>query len=316
MQYFLGVDGGATKTKAVIINQNKKIVGEGEDKGSNLNVTNPKVALANIIKATKKALSGKQFEITSAYFALTGVNTEIDRKFWQSLLAKNSYFSNLLDKRPYVANDIVAALRSATAKKNAIALIAGTGSNCWGINESGKSEKSGGADYILSDQGSAYDIGLHVLKAVTSHLDGRGPKTSLADLLLRQFKIDTLDDLLTLVYKKPWGKTDIAKVAPLAEIAAKKNDKVAKLIIKDAARELAKMIKAVAQKLNLTNKSYSIVTTGSVFKIQKILCSTLEKEVLKFSPKARFVTPKIDSATAAAYLAFESVVARSERLML
>ncbi len=67
------------------------------------------------------------------------------------------------------------------------------------------------------------------------------------------------------------------------------------------------MIKAVINRLGFQNKKYTLVKTGSVFKIHKILGKRLESDVLKFSPKVTFVDQKVDSATGAAYFASEEI---------
>ena len=255
--------------------------------------------------AIRRALAERKIKISRSCLALAGVDIKSNNQDWEQTIKKHPFLSKVLN-RPLVINDTFAALRSGTPDKNTIVIIAGTGSNCYGRNEKGQEARSGGADHILGDEGSGYDIGLKILKSVVQDLDGRGPKTALTKLLFNKFKINSLESLCLLVYKKPWNKTDIAKIAPLAEKAAEKGDIIAKKIIEQAAGDLGLMIKAVALKLNLKGKPYTIITSGSVFKIQKILYDHLEKDIAKFSPQAKFTKPSIDSATAAAYLALEN----------
>ncbi len=303
-KFFLGIDGGATKTTAVVINQQKKIVGRGKTAGSNANIHGFAKAKENIKEAIKQALASQGQTKVYACLALAGNKSARDGKNWQEEIKKDKFLWGLFAKPPLIINDTLAALRAGTEEQNAIVIIAGTGSNCYGRNKNGKEAKAGGADFILGDQGSAYQIGLAVLKTVTKSLDGRSNATLLTDLLFRKFKISTLEELEHLVYKKTWDKTDIAQVAPLADEAVKKGDQATVQIIDEAASELAEMAKAVAQKLTILDKKYTIVKSGSVFKID-LVAKLLEEKVRKFSKAARFVKPKMDSATAAAYLAME-----------
>lgn len=302
---YLGIDGGASKTTATLIDEKRNILGQGKSGGSNINVLGPTKSLKNIKSAVKQALKNKNLKNIVAVFALAGVGNPDDEKGWRKQITNDTFFSQIFAKPPKFFNDTQAALRSGTTDKNAIALIAGTGSNCWGHNQEGKEAKSGGADYILGDQGSGYDIGLKILKNVTKSLDGRANNTQLAGLLMDHLKINSLQDLIDLVYKEPWNKGDVAKIAPLIETAANNNDKVAQEIIEEAVTDLSQMVKSVANKLDLTNKPYVVVSAGSIFKIKK-LREGVEKEVKKFSPNAKFEDQKVDSATAAAYLALES----------
>lgn len=303
---YLGVDGGGTKTDAVLIDQNRKILGRGHAAGSNAAAVGPKTALANLTKAIKQAVKSHKNQKLKATLAIGGVDSEKIRNNWQTIIVHHPFLSKLFQEPAQIVNDSVAALRSGTTDTNALVIIAGTGSICYGRNTQGKEAKSGGVGHLLADGGSAYAIGSAILKAVTKSLDGRGPKTSLADLLFAHLKINSLEKLVDTVYQKPWNKTDIAGVAPLAEKAAGQNDQVAIKIITEAADELALMIKSVVQKLDLGNKQYTIVLTGSVLENLKLIQEKLQKQVLKFSPKAKFTKPKIDSATTAAYLALEN----------
>ena len=303
---YLGVDGGGTKTQAALIDLDGKVLANGEAGGSNPAVFGIKKSLDNIIIAIQKIL--KNFPDTAdipACLAIAGVNTKKEAENFRKAALAHSQLSKIISKNSIAVNDTRAALRAGTNDKNAVVLIAGTGSNCFGINESGQSAKSGGRDFILSDEGSGYAIGLSVLKTITKMSDGRENQSVLKDLLFSHLKINSIDQLTEIVNSKPWNKTDIANIAPLTEKAAKKGDRLASEIIKTAAGELGMLIKAVAEKLDLKNKEYTIVTTGSVFNIQKILDENLKKDVLKFSPHAVFVKPKVDSATGAALLAKE-----------
>lgn len=298
----MGVDGGGTKTEAVLIDDEEKVVAQGQASGSNPGIIGLEKAVENVYSSVKNFTDG--LFVNSACFAIAGVNTKDDEQKFEKTILNHPKLSKIVPKF-FVVNDTYAALRAGTDDKNAVVIIAGTGSNCYGRNENGKEAKSGGFDYILSDEGSGYAIGLSVLKACVKALDGRDKRTSLVNLLFKNFKLTSLDDLAELVYRKPWNKTDIAGIAPLAEMAAEENDEIAQKIIKEAAHDLGLMIKAVVDACDLAGKSFTIVTAGSVFNIQKILCQHLEEDVLAFSPKAVFVKSKLSSAYGAALLAKE-----------
>ena len=307
IKYYLGVDGGATKTEAVIINEKKEVLGRGMAAGSNADIFGLSESVDRVYAAVEQAGSGKKIVFTASCLAIAGIDTQKDRSIWTHAVQNHHSLSTHFSTKPLVVNDVLAALRSGTTKKNAIVVIAGTGSNCYGRNESGDIAKSSGVGNILSDEGSGYNIGLRILKRVTQSIDGRSSQTILKELLFEKLRIQSLDNLISQVYEKPWNKADIASLAPLAEKGAGKGDKVAKAILAKAASDLGIMIKAVATKLKLKNKKYYIVTAGSIFKIENILINHLKKDIKKFSPNAKFIDQKVNSPTAAAYLALESV---------
>lgn len=302
---YLGVDGGGTKTEAVLIDEGGKILGQGEAKGSNPAVFGIKKSLEQIYESIKKVL--KDYQSTSEIptcLAIAGLNTESEARTFKKAAHSRPKLSKIISKNTIVVNDTQAALRAGTSDKNAIVLIAGTGSNCFGKNQKGQSVKSGGRDFILSDEGSAYAIGLSILKTVTKISDGREAESILKDLLFSKLKIRTIDQMTEIVNKNPWNKTDIAKIAPLAEEAAKKGDAIGSAIIESAASELALMVRAVCKNLEFTDRKFTLVLTGSVFNIAEMKRLVKEK-VLEFNPKAEIVQPKISSAWGAALLAKE-----------
>lgn len=302
---FLGVDGGGTKTKTVLIDENRKVLNEGSASGTNANILGFKKAIENLKIAVNRSLKNHTTDdITSVCFAIAGINTTNDKYTWEKEIKKDPELSKI--RKRVIVNDTQAALRAGTDDKNAIVIIAGTGSNCYGRNEKGDNASSGGLDWILSDEGSAYAIGFEILHRTVQALDGRGAKTTLTNLLFEKLKIKNLEELHQIIYQKPWNKTDIASIAPLAQVATDKGDQIAKSILIKATSDLAEMVKAVATKLNLKGNSYPIVYTGSVFKIQKALFEEFKNQVRIFSPKAKFINPKVDSATGAAYLAMEN----------
>lgn len=303
---FLGVDGGGTKTQAVLVDAQGKVIAKGQANGSNPAIFGIEKSLDNIYISAQIALKNFPDAVDiPACLAIAGVNTRREARDFLKAAFLHLDLSKIISKNSIVVNDTQAALRAGTNDKNAIVLIAGTGSNCFGVCKNGQSAKSGGRDFILSDEGSGYAVGLSILKAVTKMSDGRVNQSVLKDLLFSHLKIKTIDDLTEIVNKKPWNKTDIAEVAPLAEVAAGKGDRLASAIIKTAAYELGLMIKAVVNELGLKDRDYTIVETGSVFKIQKILNKNLENDIRKFSPLAKFVKPQVDSAVGAALLAKE-----------
>lgn len=306
-QLFLGVDGGASKTSAVLIDTTGKVLAASGSEGSNASVLGLKRSVVNIKSAVKEVILdiSDNLEIFGC-FAIAGVDTISQRKIWEKLIRSDVFFLKLFSEMPLVVNDTLAALRSGTKEENAIVVISGTGSNCFGKNNKGKFAKAGGLDYLLADEGSGYFIGGQVLKAITKSLDGRGQKTILADLFQKAFDVKTLDELVELVYKNPWGKVEVAKVSQLLGAAIGKKDKVAIKIAERAAQELALMVKIVAHKLGFGASShFTVVKSGSVFE-NAFVSGLFDELVNREFIKACLVRPKIKAAVGAAFLALET----------
>ncbi|KPJ56172.1 hypothetical protein AMJ49_05495, partial [Parcubacteria bacterium DG_74_2] len=110
------------------------------------------------------------------------------------------------------------------------------------------------------------------------------------------------EDFLRKIYSNP------TKIIPLLSIltdeAARKKDKIACDILKQAGQELALAVNTVIKKLNFQKQSFPLVLVGSMFK-SKILLSTVKKQVKKTAPKAEFILPKNKPVIGAVKLALE-----------
>jgi len=269
MKYFLGIDGGASKTTGILIDENEKIVGKFLGKASNYKIVGLEEMEKNLLEIVKNFL--KIGNICAACFGLASIDSENDKKIVYNKI-KNGKIGKLI-KEIIVVNDTEIILPAANLD-NGVAVIGGTGSNFLGKNGN-KISFAGGLEYILADEGSAFFLGQNVLRAALRSFDGRGEKTILEKMVLKKAKIKNMRDLKDLVYTKNL-KTIVAKFAPLAEIAAKKGDNIAKKIIRNAIKEYEIGIKAVAKNVGLKG-NYKIALVGSVFKSTMIFYGLKER---------------------------------------
>ncbi len=93
-----------------------------------------------------------------------------------------------------------------------IALIAGTGSICFGKNGAGEYARSGGWGHLIGDEGSGYALGRDALAAVARAWDGWGEKTLLSQLLAEQMELDDQKKIISYTYGGDKGR--IAALAP------------------------------------------------------------------------------------------------------
>src|SRR5258707_496529 len=81
-----------------------------------------------------------------------------------------------------------------------LAVVAGTGSIALGRDARGATARSGGWGHLIGDEGSGYDIGRSCLQAVTRAADGRGPPTTLVDLLAHTWGLNSPTEIIGRVY--------------------------------------------------------------------------------------------------------------------
>ncbi|MDD5603193.1 MAG: BadF/BadG/BcrA/BcrD ATPase family protein [Eubacteriales bacterium] len=204
-----------------------------------------------------------------------------------------------------VTSDIYTSLYGGTLSDMGIVLNSGTGSFCFGRDENGESCRVGGWGHIISDEGSGYYIGQRVLNAVTKSIDGRGERTSMADMVSDAVGGNTNQDIVDFVHSGRQTKKDIASFALVCEKAFSEHDKVAGEITAGAAAELASMVRPVVRKLGLSDKQVSCVYTGSILTkfegLRNITASLINSEF----PAVRFEPCREDAAWGAVLICLE-----------
>ena len=290
MKYFLGIDGGGTKTDLLLADHLGKIKAEAEAGPTSLVAVGAKQAQQNLAEglAAVTAELEEQDEIELAVFGLASVDT--DQEEQQAAELFQDTFSQFPVNQFAVINDAIPALVNATELENAIVLVAGTGSNCYGENEQGDTAKVSGLDYLLADQGSAYDIGSKVLRAAAKSYDGRGPKSVLEDKLCQYFEVDRFENLKSKIYRPNLNKRQIAQLSQLWLEALEENDEVAEAIFDWEADELWLMVITMVEHLDLAQTKFELVLEGSLAQSPRMV-QYLSRQLKQFNSQAEIVLP-------------------------
>ncbi|WP_411036518.1 N-acetylglucosamine kinase [Shinella sp. BYT-45] len=151
--------------------------------------------------------------------------------------------------RTAILNDVDAAHLGAFAGKEGILILSGTGSMAWARNAAGRPARSGGWGDVIGDEGSSYWIGRLALNLVSQSLDGRAPKTALADIVFEHLNLDLSDPMNGLggwVKSLAKPRSSIAALSALVDRAARAGDAAARDLLERAADALARHHTAVA----------------------------------------------------------------------
>ncbi|MGB9181760.1 MAG: BadF/BadG/BcrA/BcrD ATPase family protein [Pyrinomonadaceae bacterium] len=298
----LGIDGGGTKTHAVITDSGLNILGEGIAGPSNPLRVGISNAATSVREAFDKACADagvQRADVVAAEIGLAGVKREDIR------LSLREALSSLGIGSLEIVTDATIALFGATGGKPGLVVIAGTGSICCGINAQRKRACAGGWGPLAGDEGGGAWIARRALQAVAHAADGRGPQTSLSKLARAYFNVKEVDDLSTALYAPQMTNERLAGFGKRVIEAAQSGDAVAHRIISEAGRELGLAAAAVIQKLRMTRDSFQVAYVGGVFKAGELVLGPLREEVLSVAPNAFLAPPQLAPAVAAAHMARE-----------
>jgi N-acetylglucosamine kinase len=298
--YVVGVDGGASKTVALIGMVEGKILGRGETGPSNYHNVGSTVASNAIKKAVleaKRNASLNGIMPKTAVVALAAIDSPKDRHVTSLFVHRTK-----IAETSFVIHDSVAALYAATQGKPGVIVISGTGCVAAGINRAGEYVRVSGWGYLVDDEGSAFDIGRKALTTAFRTLDGRNPHTKLTVVLERKFGVQSLEEILNIIYTKGWSVEEIASLAPLVSKAAK-TDKVCRNILKQSGISLAELAVTVAKRLRMTHSKFMVVTVGGNFKSGRYLLEPFASRVKLDCPYAQLRRLDIEPAIGAFWLA-------------
>lgn len=300
---YLGVDGGGTKTHAVVFDEKKNVIGEGFAGASNPLRVGVEPAVANIFQALTAACEAadkSRGDIVAAVCGLAGVRRVDLRQRIRERLAQN-----LGIKTVEVVTDAEIALFGTTLGKAGVVVIAGTGSICYGRNDAGETAIAGGWGPLAGDEGGGAGIARRGLQAIAKASDGRGAPTKLSEAGTMYFRASTPENLLTAIYSPQMDNAKIAGFARFVIETARQKDQVALEILEEAGLELGLAVNAVISKLNLNRRKIPVGTVGSIFRAGELLTDSLLEIVRRSAPNAFLAEPLLQPASAAAQMAFQ-----------
>ena len=255
---FVGVDGGGSKTLAVIVDTQGRERGRALAGSGNHAVVGLEQAVSQLRAAVEKAAqaAGCRLPLQAAWFGVAGVDSSHDHdRLFPHLSA--------LALRVLLTNDAELVL-GALDNRVGVALIAGTGAIGLGRNAQGDFARASGWGHLLGEEGSGYELGRQALISAVRAADGRGPQTLLLDRILEHWHLPDASGILAQVYPD----ADTAKIARLSSLvytAARAGDAVARAIVQRAVNELALVATTVSDKLRFSDQPLPLALGGSLF---------------------------------------------------
>jgi glucosamine kinase len=284
-----GVDGGATKTVAAVLDLETFRVTLGHGGPANVDAVGVDAAANALESAMGEALTAAGVDGDTLGSTVFGVAGTVPHTLESRIREAFSL------RAPYFVNDVVAAWACGTWLEPGVAVISGTGSHVFGVNAAGASWRTGGWGHILGDEGSGYWIGLHGIKAALQYRDGSGPQTSLLDACVRFYSLRAIEEMQNVFYSKPFTKGEVAAFTRDIAAEAHAGDEVARSLFERAATDLAAQVRAPVRWLDLdaNGAEFVIAMIGSVFVRGPLLRDAFEAAVREFAPTASFVLPEL-----------------------
>ncbi|WP_353948197.1 BadF/BadG/BcrA/BcrD ATPase family protein [Sporolactobacillus sp. Y61] len=266
---YLAIDGGGTKTDAVLFSNSGKILSRAIGAGTNPNGMSFDQVTDHFRKLFSILFDGQRvIRLQGCFAGLSGADhPALTQRLTRSIQAACPADITHLQ----VGNDAMNALWSGTDGKPGMVVIAGTGSIAYGLHEDGRSFRIGGWGFLFGDEGSGYDIGRETIRQVLMEYDGRRPATALTSQVKDYFQVTAIPDIIPIVYQA--RKDKIAGLVPLVAESAELGDSCARKILDKAADQL---IQLIGNGLEHFDTPPQVVLTGGVWK-----CILIRQRVLQ-----------------------------------
>ena len=251
----LGVDGGGSRTRAIVATLDGTVLGTGDAGSSNHQAIGFEPAMRALDAAIATALSqagglpigateGRPF--AAACLGLAGVDRPADLE-----LVGRWAEQHRLAARIAILNDAELVLAAGTPDGWGVALIAGTGSICLARSADGGTARAGGWGWRLGDEGSGYDVGAGALRLATQTADGRSEAPAVLAAVLRRWGLENAEGLLPLAYREGMSPAEVARLAVDVARLAEEGDRPARALLEGAGTALARHVDTVARRLGL-----------------------------------------------------------------
>lgn len=299
--YYLGVDGGGTKTKLVIINDKNQNIFENTAGPSSIDTVSFETSIDHINQALKPWFDKHPHAIFESIFIGVGGIVFDDQKHTLKELSHllYGYQTHTIIQ---VENDMYNALFSSGKFDEGMALICGTGMVAFGIDKDGHTHKSGGWGYKEGEIGSGYALGKSAIQYMIRAYDKRYPLDDFAKEIAKQINLQTATDIVPIMEKLHNDRTKVASLAPIVTKYANQGHPYATDIVKHATDEVALAVKAVFNTLNYESH-VTLVLIGSLGLSPGLFNQLLITKIKNISSKINIIKPLYDPAQSAAMYA-------------
>ena len=289
MHCILAVDGGNTKTIALVASLDGTILGAG--RGGNSDIYNaqrltgsPAAAVDNVEYAVMDALQAaqvRQSDLIAGVFSMAGADWPEDFAYLQSALQERG-----LGRTVLVQNDAMAVLHGGTSDKTGISVVCGTGAGTGARGPDGRIWHS--SRWQDQTQGSV-QMALTALDAVYRSEIGIEPPTSLTPRFLNFFDTETVEEILYLSTSRLHRTTkDLGQLTPILLDEAQSGDVLARQIVQEHGRSLGNYALAAARKVGIDGTAFRLILSGGVFRHPfSLLPDTIIERVQTSSPEVR-----------------------------
>jgi glucosamine kinase len=299
MSFFLGIDGGGSKTSC-LIGDEASVLGAGAAAGSNVVRVGERQARESLGAAIRQACAAAN--ITPAQIERTCVGIAGGARPEIAGIVRG-LLSEFVSGKIEVVGDMVIAMEAAFGGGPGVIVIAGTGSIAYGRNSEGQTARAGGWGFAISDEGSGHWIGRSAVAASMRARDEAGAErpSVLLESIMKSWAVTTREQVV--VAANSITPPDFAALLPAVLSAADAGDATARTVLTQAGVELAGLAKMVIARLFAYAGAVPVAVSGGVFCNCALVREVFDNDLRAECPQVWSNATSVDPATGALKLA-------------
>jgi len=259
MAFFLGIDGGGTRTSC-LIGDEKSVLGSGCAGASNvlrIGKAAARTALVEVIRQACDAAKIDPAQISRTCVGVAGAARPEVAEVVHRIMAET------VSGQIEILGDMVIALQAAFGSGPGIVVIAGTGSIACGRNRAGQLARAGGWGFAVSDEGSGHWIGRAAISAALRAADQSDEVSPLLQAIMKVWNVEHRDAMVMAANASP--EPDFAALFPSVLATANAGEPAAASVLRRAGTELAALTKIVLGRLFSNADTVPVAMSGGVF---------------------------------------------------
>ena len=284
LKFYVGIDGGGTYTKAVVVSSLGELLCRVEGGTINYYSVPFETAQKNleaVFDELAKSIGVRK--ISRVFIGCSALDGRADEDTTKSLMGRYSHIPADMD------SDLYVALYGHTFGNAGAMIVSGTGSMGVSIDKNGEIHTCGGWGYAFGDEGSAYSIAVEGLRHASKMADGREEQTALYEAMLRFYGITEPYSLIDKIYSPALNRKELAKFALAVAECAESGDAVCVSILENAADELVLLARTLIDK---TEGCGSLAIYGGVLQNNELVKRRFTERLKCERPDVEVSAPK------------------------
>lgn len=284
MKAYLGIDGGGTRTRSLLVSESGDILGRAVSGPSNVQQVSMETLHGNLQQLLDQTFSNlpDNIEYISSCFGLAGAASAKNKDEIRDILVS---LTPVPSESPILTSDAHIALIGALANRPGLMLIAGTGSICLGRDADGLTHRTGGWGPAYDDLGSGSWIGQQAMRATFQESDGRQPSGPWQRNVLKRLRCNSIEELLCKVKTGEISNPHVAALAPMVIQLAQAGVSAADDLLNGAIQELIRVVSVTNRKAKLG--SAPLVLVGGLLEKSELFRERLISELKVAEPEIK-----------------------------